>query len=340
MQAIKINHAYNYESPLSQDRTYNKQSIDLFQRAKSRFNHDQQIISNQYSYNIHPHLSQASSQSISNNPRTDIGKLIKYDSRSTPFCLNQNKQHNSLNYSPQTQMQPNKEDNIGENGIVNSYAHMSKTFISTTAKIPFNRHIPLQKFGTFKLNRVRSIHHKNEGRRVPHSSRRNERERNRVKLINQGFSALRQHVPVCQKHKKTSKVETLRAAVDYISQLSDVLSLASSDSLYEQIQNLKNLKQCFADGTNSFDEDCESNTFTMNDNMSNASTEDKPHSGKTPQYSSFEGKKDECISLQNNAYANDADLNPLFYSFFNHDNFDSTNETIQPHINQDMQYID
>lgn len=58
---------------------------------------------------------------------------------------------------------------------------------------------------------------------VPTAVRRNERERNRVKMVNLGFSTLRQHVPNGAKNKKMSKVETLRSAVDYIKQLQKVL---------------------------------------------------------------------------------------------------------------------
>uniref|UniRef100_A0A8D0CAS4 BHLH domain-containing protein n=1 Tax=Salvator merianae TaxID=96440 RepID=A0A8D0CAS4_SALMN len=47
-------------------------------------------------------------------------------------------------------------------------------------------------------------------------ARRNERERNRVKLVNLGFQTLRQHVPNGAAAKKMSKVETLRSAVEYI----------------------------------------------------------------------------------------------------------------------------
>ncbi|XP_041354871.1 achaete-scute homolog 1-like [Gigantopelta aegis] len=54
--------------------------------------------------------------------------------------------------------------------------------------------------------------------------RRNERERNRVKLVNLGFETLREHVPSGKKNKKMSKVDTLRGAVDYIKHLQDVLN--------------------------------------------------------------------------------------------------------------------
>lgn len=57
-------------------------------------------------------------------------------------------------------------------------------------------------------------------------ARRNERERNRVKLINMTFSTLRDHIPNgCKigKSKKMSKVDTLKAAIDYIKHLQDLV---------------------------------------------------------------------------------------------------------------------
>ncbi|KAI1301375.1 Achaete-scute -like protein 1a [Halotydeus destructor] len=57
----------------------------------------------------------------------------------------------------------------------------------------------------------------------PQVARRNERERNRVKMVNTGFATLRNHVPNGSKNKKMSKVDTLRAAVDYIRELQDML---------------------------------------------------------------------------------------------------------------------
>ncbi|XP_037070577.1 achaete-scute homolog 1b-like [Pollicipes pollicipes] len=53
--------------------------------------------------------------------------------------------------------------------------------------------------------------------------RRNARERNRVKQVNHGFAALRNHIPSAAKNKKMSKVETLRRAVEYIQNLQALL---------------------------------------------------------------------------------------------------------------------
>jgi achaete-scute complex protein len=54
--------------------------------------------------------------------------------------------------------------------------------------------------------------------------RRNLRERNRVKQVNSGFDMLRSHIPSAAKHKKMSKVDTLRHAVEYIQNLQRLLS--------------------------------------------------------------------------------------------------------------------
>lgn len=59
-------------------------------------------------------------------------------------------------------------------------------------------------------------------------ARRNARERNRVKQVNNGFATLRQHIPGAAKAKKISKVETLKQAVEYIRSLQDLLHDSNS----------------------------------------------------------------------------------------------------------------
>jgi achaete-scute complex protein len=56
--------------------------------------------------------------------------------------------------------------------------------------------------------------------------RRNERERARVRNVNDGFERLRQHLPLNsnQRDKRLSKVETLRFAITYIHHLQSLLS--------------------------------------------------------------------------------------------------------------------
>lgn len=70
--------------------------------------------------------------------------------------------------------------------------------------------------------------------------RRNARERNRVKQVNNGFANLRQHIPsdvvTALTHggrgasKKLSKVDTLRMAVEYIRRLQDLLDDGELDA--------------------------------------------------------------------------------------------------------------
>lgn len=64
-------------------------------------------------------------------------------------------------------------------------------------------------------------HHSVKKCQTPSVSRRNARERNRVKQVNSGFGILKEHVPHLK--NKTSKVDTLRAAVDYIKNLRELL---------------------------------------------------------------------------------------------------------------------
>lgn len=53
--------------------------------------------------------------------------------------------------------------------------------------------------------------------------KRNERERMRVRTVNEGYARLRDHLPVEISEKRMSKVETLRAAIKYIKHLQEIL---------------------------------------------------------------------------------------------------------------------
>ena len=53
--------------------------------------------------------------------------------------------------------------------------------------------------------------------------RRNERERERVRNVNEGYARLREHLPMDNPEKRLSKVETLRHAIKYIKDLQEVL---------------------------------------------------------------------------------------------------------------------
>ncbi|XP_055371075.1 achaete-scute complex protein T3-like [Condylostylus longicornis] len=90
----------------------------------------------------------------------------------------------------------------------------------------------------------------------PSVARRNARERNRVKQVNNGYANLRQHIPQTiinaltnggrGASKKLSKVDTLRLAVEYIRRLQDVLLIddniseigSDGGSLYSNNSNI------------------------------------------------------------------------------------------------------
>lgn len=53
--------------------------------------------------------------------------------------------------------------------------------------------------------------------------KRNERERMRVRNVNEGYARLRDHLPLEPTEKRLSKVETLRGAIKYIKLLESIL---------------------------------------------------------------------------------------------------------------------
>lgn len=67
--------------------------------------------------------------------------------------------------------------------------------------------------------------------------KRNERERQRVRCVNEGYTRLRQHLPQDLAEKRLSKVETLRAAIGYIKRLQGLLDLESLRSPLEESQS-------------------------------------------------------------------------------------------------------
>lgn len=112
--------------------------------------------------------------------------------------------------------------NNGSNEAVNNASRIRKKAIGVGANLPRSHHQP-----------------------PPVAvARRNARERNRVKQVNNGFATLRQHIPLSvsstytsanaqsggRSSKKLSKVETLRMAVDYIRSLQHLLSMDDNDT--------------------------------------------------------------------------------------------------------------
>ena len=58
--------------------------------------------------------------------------------------------------------------------------------------------------------------------------KRNERERERVRCVNEGYARLRRHLPLSLKHRRISKVETLRYAIAYIEYLQELIQFADT----------------------------------------------------------------------------------------------------------------
>lgn len=86
---------------------------------------------------------------------------------------------------------------------------------------------------------------------VPHSAKpvqvvakRNARERKRVQNVNSAFTYLRRHIPYENRHKRLSKVKTLRIAIDYIQSLQSLISehdqnLSSKENSTENWKNME-----------------------------------------------------------------------------------------------------
>ncbi|XP_025098598.1 uncharacterized protein LOC112566580 isoform X3 [Pomacea canaliculata] len=76
----------------------------------------------------------------------------------------------------------------------------------------------------------RAASKKSAYKHVPHAlkpvhlvAKRNARERRRVQAVNSAFVRLRKHVPYEPRHKRLSKVKTLRVAISYIAHLQDLI---------------------------------------------------------------------------------------------------------------------
>ncbi|NXA78439.1 ASCL4 protein, partial [Thryothorus ludovicianus] len=64
--------------------------------------------------------------------------------------------------------------------------------------------------------------------------KRNERERQRVRCVNEGYTRLREHLPRELTDRRLSKVETLRAAISYIKHLQSLLDCHPLGSTAEE----------------------------------------------------------------------------------------------------------
>ena len=97
-------------------------------------------------------------------------------------------------------------------------------------------------------------------------AKRNERERNRVKMVNMAFEKLRQRIPWAESNPKMSKVDTLRAALEYIQSMQDLITECDSQNKQQTPVNISSQN---VEKTGSFEQN--DHTFRMFDhNLFNA----------------------------------------------------------------------
>ncbi|XP_010004085.1 PREDICTED: achaete-scute homolog 4 [Chaetura pelagica] len=78
--------------------------------------------------------------------------------------------------------------------------------------------------------------------------KRNERERQRVRCVNEGYTRLREHLPKEFADKRLSKVETLRAAISYIKHLQSLLDCHPLGSNSKETFSAKELPEAPSPG--------------------------------------------------------------------------------------------
>ena len=97
---------------------------------------------------------------------------------------------------------------------------------------------------------IEKHHHSVKKAQTPSVKKRNQRERNRVQGVNDGFKKLKQFVPGVK--DKSSKVEALRGAIEYIKQMKKMLGEDVSDILTPPSPVTTSQKYDFADEDGEF----------------------------------------------------------------------------------------
>nr|ALJ33574.1 Asca-2 [Clytia hemisphaerica] len=143
---------------------------------------------------------------------------------------NTHSQQHHQQHFPQQQMMDNnliinsEHQMLIGNEFFQKYSPMA-TYTNNNIQLqPRMHHLPLQHQPIHPRPRRRRSNHSLVASMDPEAvARRNERERNRVKQVNDGFDALRKKVPFLPNKKKLSKVDILRCAMMYIRDLKGVV---------------------------------------------------------------------------------------------------------------------
>ncbi|XP_045763032.1 achaete-scute complex protein T3-like [Maniola jurtina] len=115
---------------------------------------------------------------------------------------------------------------------IHAYQNLGVNQKLTQLQSPAPRRLAPAPVDTTRCKKKTYLHHQPYPTQPASVARRNARERNRVKQVNNGFAALRQHIPSAVtaalaggrgSSRKLSKVDTLRLAVEYIKSLKRLL---------------------------------------------------------------------------------------------------------------------
>ena len=119
-----------------------------------------------------------------------------------------------------------------------------QTACSIPEGLQYDAHNPNNPFSPYCRIPLPSPYSNEYGAEPAFIRKRNERERERVRCVNDGYARLRQHVPHVNKDKRVSKVETLRAAIDYIQHLQAILAgMDNKNALKEDKQGQENAQK-------------------------------------------------------------------------------------------------
>lgn len=140
---------------------------------------------------------------------------------------------------------------------------------------------------------------KSSYKHVPHSlkpahlvAKRNARERSRVQAVNSAFTRLRKHVPFEPRHKRLSKVKTLRVAIEYIQHLQQLID--RHDNILQAPTTTSDFRSCQIFQTCDFKPKTDNTTHEANQVLHCPSVNDIPSLHTSKRQLSFVPKPTPC----------------------------------------------